>query len=122
MDDALQALYFGSWLVCLLFAARVDDKGARRPPNAMASKALFIIVVALLGLPRSSSAQPAPGSCDGQNGNKSCFQAFDSDFDSCQCDFECVAFNNSASGCCADFFTVYGAEDDLCRAMMMRGW
>ena len=72
----------------------------------MSLKALVVIAIALLGSSRFSSAMPAPGSCDGQNGNKQCFQAFNFDFGSCQCNFECVQFLDQASGCCQDYFTL----------------
>ena len=72
----------------------------------MSLKALVAITIALLGSSRFSSAMPAPGSCDGQNGNKQCFQAFNFDFGSCQCNFECAQFLDQASGCCQDYFTL----------------
>ena len=72
----------------------------------MSLKALVAITIALLGSTQFSIAMPAPGSCDGQNGNKQCFQPFNFDISSCQCNFECVLFPNQASGCCQDYLTV----------------
>lgn len=73
----------------------------------MAFQALSVmLIVTLLGLSPLSSATPAPGSCDGQGGNKFCFQNFDFQFSECQCNFECVQFLDEESGCCEDYFTL----------------
>ena len=88
----------------------------------MALKALSIVfIAALLGLSGLSCAQPAPGSCDGQNGNKECFQNFNFNFNQCQCNYECAQFLDFSSGCCADYFTMYGAGVVQAAMMIEKG-
>ena len=74
------------------------------PPLTMFRAALSLSLLSVLA--SLAASQPAPGSCDGQGGNKECFQNFNFVFTECQCNFECTQFIQFTSGCCADFFDV----------------